>query len=98
MPREGFPVKRRTTIRCYLALLILVYFVRPAHAYLDPSAINALFQFLLAAGIGSLFFVKRIFCFVASFFRKPKNIPNHSGKADAAVQVPENISKASGLR
>ena len=57
----------RTTQRFFgiLTLLALTMAIpRPAHAYVDPGSGAMIWQVLAAAGIGSLFYVRKVFIWV----------------------------------
>lgn len=52
----------------YFALIIFIASTRSAHAYLDPGSGSFALQFLLAGGLGALFFVRSYFSKVKNFF------------------------------
>ena len=57
----------RTTQRFFGILTLLAWTMaipRPAHAYVDPGSGAMIWQVLAAAGIGSLFYVRKVFIWV----------------------------------
>ena len=52
-------------------LLVVVFFPRSAEAYIDPGSGHLILQLLIAAGVGSLFYVKQAWSFCeAPFWRQ----------------------------
>ena len=56
------------TTAFYFALVIFIASTRPAHAYLDPGSGSFALQFLLAGGLGALFFVRSYLSKIKDFF------------------------------
>ena len=56
------------TTAFYFALVIFIASNRPAHAYLDPGSGSFALQFLLAGGLGAMFFVRSYFSKIKNFF------------------------------
>jgi hypothetical protein len=56
-----------------LALFALTSLIFPqdAHAYLDPGSASYIFQIIVAALLGALFFFKSFFRRIINFFKKP---------------------------
>ena len=52
----------------YFALVFFVASSRSAHAYLDPGSGSFALQFLLAGGLGALFFVRSYLSKIKNFF------------------------------
>lgn len=66
-----------------LSALVLVLSPSLSHAYLDPGSGHVIWQYLLAAALGGIFYIKRIYYFFVKLLRggvaKDKdNAPGHS--------------------
>jgi hypothetical protein len=54
-------------------LLILILSEGRVHAYIDPGTGSMLWQVLFAAGVGTLFYVRKVFVWVGSFRKRKKS-------------------------
>ena len=53
--------------------LLGIFFASPALAYVDPGAGSLLLQLLAAAGVGFLFYIRKIRIFLATLFGRTKH-------------------------
>lgn len=68
----------------YFSFVFFLASVQPAHAYLDPGSGSFALQFLLAGGLGAMYFFRsslsKVKTFLMSFFTKDKkdSVPSKS--------------------
>jgi hypothetical protein len=55
------------------AFLMLLMFTGPAHAYVDPGSGIFLLQILAAAGVGALFYLRRVREYIKHLFRAKRD-------------------------
>jgi len=58
----------------FMFLMVLIVTERTAHAYVDPGTGAMLWQVLFAAGVGSLFYVRKVFAWVGSLRKRKKSV------------------------
>jgi len=54
-------------------LMVLIVTEGTAHAYVDPGTGSMLWQVLFAAGVGTLFYVRKVFVWVGSLRKRKKS-------------------------
>jgi hypothetical protein len=67
-------MKTRAGRFLFMFLMVLIVTERTAHAYVDPGTGSMLWQVLFAAGVGSLFYVRKVFAWVGSLRKRKKSV------------------------
>jgi hypothetical protein len=57
-----------------ILLMILILTEDRAHAYVDPGTGSMLWQVLFAAGVGTLFYFRKVFAWVGSLRKRKKSV------------------------
>ncbi len=78
-PRAGFWIFRYSREFLFVCSIVFLAAVRDAHAYIDPGSGALLWQALLAACFGALFYIRSIWRVLTSWIRnlKQKAIEKH---------------------
>lgn len=80
-------MKSRSRLFFVLLLLVLLFAPARAHAYIDPGTGSLLWQLLFAAGIGSLFYLRKAVAWLGKLRpRRKVNASHHA--ADTATLKP----------
>ena len=67
-------MKTRAGRFLFMFLMVLIVTEGTAHAYIDPGTGSMLWQVLFAAGVGSLFYVRKVFAWVGSLRKRKKSV------------------------
>ena len=75
MSKEGKEQMKALSTR-FLAILLMMFILTEgrAHAYVDPGTGSMLWQVLFAAGVGTLFYVRRVFAWMGSFRKRKRGV------------------------
>jgi len=88
----GTMVRSKTREAFAIAMIVLLVLARDAHAYTDPGTGALIWQMLLAASVGFMFYARRLFAWVRGRRSGDKTDDSESLQSDAADDSPHEAA------
>jgi hypothetical protein len=90
-------MKWRSRLFFVLLLLILLFAPGRAHAYIDPGTGSLLWQLLFAAGVGSVFYLRKTFSWLRKLRPRRKVNASHHAAGTATLKSGKEASESRSL-
>ena len=91
-------MKSRSRLFPVLLLLILLFAPARAHAYIDPGTGSLLWQLLFAAGVGSLFYLRKAVAWLGKLRPRKKVNESHHAANSATLKSEKDANESRSFK